>query len=125
MIAEFGDSDRAHDEVLGWHLEQAYVYWTELGDQETDLARETAARAARHLVAAGRRALDRDDVSSAASCLDRACRLITTTDPDYLAVLRDKCDALVSTGDVHAALEAVNELATRARDEREHAIADV
>ena len=55
------------DEVLGWHLEQAHQFRVDLGEADSDAARALAGRAAAHLGAAARRALDLDDVSTAAA----------------------------------------------------------
>jgi class 3 adenylate cyclase/DNA-binding SARP family transcriptional activator/tetratricopeptide (TPR) repeat protein len=62
------------DELLGFHLEQAYGYRSELGRGDAD-AGSLAARAAGHLGAAGRRALGRLDASAAINLLGRACSL--------------------------------------------------
>jgi tetratricopeptide (TPR) repeat protein len=114
LSARTGD----HDDVLGHHLEQALRYRREL-DEPTDPA--LVARAVRHLSAAGRRALDGDDLSNAASLLARALELA----PGDAELLRDRCEALVSSGDVHAATSIVVQLAAAAHDERSRAVADV
>jgi class 3 adenylate cyclase/ketosteroid isomerase-like protein len=105
------------DDVLGYHLEQAIEYRRELGERvEASLIE----RAARHLSVAGRRALDRDDNANAAALLGRALSLV----PDDTQLLRDRCEALVSLGDVHAAASVVAELVAVADDDRSRAIAD-
>jgi len=48
------------DEIVGYHLEQAYRYRRELGSVD-EKARRLAADAASHLDRAGRRAMDRGD----------------------------------------------------------------
>jgi tetratricopeptide (TPR) repeat protein len=60
-----------YEEILGYHLEQAYRYRTEVGllDQATDALRD---RAASVLVAAGRRAADRGDYHAAGNLFERA-----------------------------------------------------
>ena len=60
-----------YDEVLGYHLEQAYRFRTELGpaDAATEALGE---RAARHLEAAANRAAERSDLRAAAGLLERA-----------------------------------------------------
>jgi class 3 adenylate cyclase/tetratricopeptide (TPR) repeat protein len=60
------------DEVLGYHLEQAWRYKAELGEPDATLAE----KAGRRLAAAGRRALWRDDDRTAAPLLERALTLI-------------------------------------------------
>jgi class 3 adenylate cyclase len=59
------------NELLGYHLEQAHNYRTELGSTD-DRARALGERAAAHLVAAGQRARDRADLHAAANLLERA-----------------------------------------------------
>jgi class 3 adenylate cyclase/tetratricopeptide (TPR) repeat protein len=61
------------DEILGYHLEQAWQYRKELGlDPDPDLAR----RAKDHLVSAGRRAILRADFLAARVLLVRASALV-------------------------------------------------
>jgi class 3 adenylate cyclase/tetratricopeptide (TPR) repeat protein len=62
-------------EIAGYHLEQAFRYRCELGPAD-DKARRLAADAARHLDAAGRRAMDRGDTGAAVSLLERAESLL-------------------------------------------------
>jgi class 3 adenylate cyclase/tetratricopeptide (TPR) repeat protein len=73
---EQGDAP-APDEIVGYHLEQAYFARSELGQADEQLAR-LAARAAGVLAAAGRRALTRDDVPAAISLLERAAALLVS-----------------------------------------------
>jgi class 3 adenylate cyclase len=61
------------DEIVGHHLEQAWRYREELGLVD-DLKLSAAAR--RHLTAAGRRALARQDFAAAAKLLERAAALV-------------------------------------------------
>ena len=63
------------DEIVGYHLGQAFRYRCELGPAD-DKARRLAADAARHLDAAGRRAMDRGDAGAAVSLLERAESLL-------------------------------------------------
>jgi class 3 adenylate cyclase/tetratricopeptide (TPR) repeat protein len=60
------------DEVLGYHLEQAARYHAELGSARDELA----ARAGRHLAAAGRRAVERGDTPASLKLLGRALILL-------------------------------------------------
>jgi tetratricopeptide (TPR) repeat protein len=69
-----------YEEILGYHLEQAFHYRTELGpvgDPERALARNAAQR----LAAAGRRAFVRSDASAAVSLISRAVALLPPDDP--------------------------------------------
>ena len=70
----FGD----HDEIVGYHLEQAARFRQELGRPDAALA----ARAGERLGAAGRRALWRGDNLAAAGLLERAVELLRPTRVD-------------------------------------------
>jgi tetratricopeptide (TPR) repeat protein len=70
----------APDEIVGYHLEQAYFARSELGQPDENLQR-LASHAAAVLESAGRRALSRDDVPAAVSLLERAGALLVS-DPD-------------------------------------------
>jgi class 3 adenylate cyclase/transcriptional regulator with XRE-family HTH domain/tetratricopeptide (TPR) repeat protein len=59
------------DELMGYHLEQAYGYQSELGHSDPRTG-ALAERAAGHLAAAGRRALARLDTAAATNLLRRA-----------------------------------------------------
>jgi class 3 adenylate cyclase len=59
------------DEVVGYHLEQAYRYRRELGPVDP-AASAVAAAAARRLRSAGKRAFERGDSGAAVSLLERA-----------------------------------------------------
>jgi class 3 adenylate cyclase/tetratricopeptide (TPR) repeat protein len=65
------------DEIIGYHLEQAYGYRRELGPVDA-AAQAVAAAAASRLESAGRRALDRGDASAALSLLERASSLVSS-----------------------------------------------
>jgi class 3 adenylate cyclase/tetratricopeptide (TPR) repeat protein len=98
-----------HEETLGWHLEQAHRNLRELGPLDAR-GRTLGERAARHLGAAGRRALARDDLSLAAGLLGRA---LDALDPAHVAradLALDWCEALLSAGDVAPAERAIHEL---------------
>jgi DNA-binding SARP family transcriptional activator/class 3 adenylate cyclase len=64
-----------YEEVLGYHLEQAYRYRAELGAVD-DAARATAAEAAERLGSAGRRALLRSDAPAGVNLISRAVELL-------------------------------------------------
>ena len=60
------------DEVVGYHLEQAYRYWAELGALDPQVGR----RAAERLAAAARVAITRQDIAAAVNLLRRAVELV-------------------------------------------------
>jgi tetratricopeptide (TPR) repeat protein len=66
-------------ELLGYHLEQAWRYRFELGLAD-DLGLAAAAR--RHLAASGRRALSRQDFGAAMNLLERAAALVPSGEVD-------------------------------------------
>jgi class 3 adenylate cyclase/tetratricopeptide (TPR) repeat protein len=97
------------DEIVGYHLEQATLYLVELAQPDPALA----LRAGDRLVAAGQRALDREDVRAAAGLLERALSLTRSFRLDVHAEL-DLAAALMQEP-AHAARVA-DEAAARARD---------
>ena len=106
------------DEIVGYHLDQAFTYQSELGPVD-DAGRALAARAAAHLGAAGRAALERTDSAAARALLQRACNLLPGEALERLALLPDLSYALAVV-DVHAAIEVASEgveLAQRAGDQ--------
>jgi class 3 adenylate cyclase/tetratricopeptide (TPR) repeat protein len=102
------------DEILGYHLEQAYRYRDELGPiGERD--RELAARAGERLAAAGRRAIvARGDVSAAASLISRAVALLPPDDRDRPALLTELGSALMMMGNFKRAGPVLDEALTGA-----------
>jgi class 3 adenylate cyclase/tetratricopeptide (TPR) repeat protein len=106
--ARVGDAVE-HDESIGWHLEQAHQNLRELGPIDA-AGRALGERAARHLAAAGRRALARDDVRVAASLLGRALDRLDDADPARADLALDWCEALLAAGDVGPAVGALAEL---------------
>jgi class 3 adenylate cyclase/tetratricopeptide (TPR) repeat protein len=86
-----------HEEIVGYHLEQAYRLRSELGRVDDD-ARALALKGGRLLGAAGRRALDRAESGAAASLLDRAARLLAMEPADRAGLLPDLGRAFRETG---------------------------
>jgi class 3 adenylate cyclase/tetratricopeptide (TPR) repeat protein len=91
-------------EIEGYHLEQAYRYRTELGPAD-ERARALARRASTLLAAAGRRALNRADVSATVNLLERAVRLLPDGDRDALALYPDLASMLAEGGELQRAAE--------------------
>jgi DNA-binding SARP family transcriptional activator len=71
------------DEVVGYHLEQAHKYRTELGARDRHV-RSLGADAGERLGRAGVRALMRGDLPAAANLLERATALLPVDDPRSL-----------------------------------------
>jgi predicted ATPase len=81
-----------YEEIIGYHLEQAYGYRVSLGPAD-DAARTIALRAGKHLVEAGWRAALRGDVTGAVNLLERALVLLP---PDW----PERAETLYRLGDV-------------------------
>jgi class 3 adenylate cyclase len=107
-----GDRVMEYDEVLGYHLEQAYLYRSELGltDELTNVLRE---RAATRLHDAGMRARARLDAHAAANLLSRAVPLVAD-DRTRVEVLLTVADSLALTGDFSASTRAFREATEKA-----------
>jgi class 3 adenylate cyclase/tetratricopeptide (TPR) repeat protein len=98
------------DEILGYHLEQAWRYRTELG-AASDPELMAAARA--RLEAAAHRALLRDDSAAALNLIERALALVPEGEIDLL-LETDRLSTLFFRGQVQPAYEAAGELGDRA-----------
>jgi class 3 adenylate cyclase/tetratricopeptide (TPR) repeat protein len=97
--ADATNRDRAveFEEILGYHLEQAWTYLSELGPlDESGLA--IGEDGSRRLAAAGRRAFARGDIPGAASLLGRAAALLPDDATERLRLLPDHGEALLMTG---------------------------
>jgi class 3 adenylate cyclase len=70
----------APDEIVGYHLEQAFHYRAELGRLGTT-AQALGRRAAQRLGASGRRAFARSDAPAAVNLISRAVSLLPPDDP--------------------------------------------
>jgi predicted ATPase/DNA-binding SARP family transcriptional activator len=97
-----------YEEILGYHLEQAYRYRSELG-ATAESQRAIARRASLHLGAAGRRAHARGDVPAAVNLLGRAVSLMADDDPARLERLVDLGEALREIGDFEWARSVLGE----------------
>jgi tetratricopeptide (TPR) repeat protein len=100
------------DEIVAYHLEQAYWYRVELRPLD-DRGRRLALRAGELLSAAGARALGRNDVGAALKLLRRALPLRPADDP-AVALRIDLGEALLFSGELAAAVEVVEEASSRA-----------
>jgi class 3 adenylate cyclase/tetratricopeptide (TPR) repeat protein len=104
------------DEIVGYHLEQAYRCREQLGlvgDRERALAREAKTR----LEAAARKALLRGDAAAAAGMLERAASLLAPDDPSRLDLLPALGAALFEAGRLGDADRVLTEAIERSADE--------
>jgi len=101
------------DEIVGYHLEQAYRYRVEL-DPDDAQAPVLAERAAEPLAAAGGRALLRSDRSAATNLLSRAVELLPKGDERRIPLLVDLGDGLAELGQFERAEQVLLEAADAA-----------
>ncbi|MBI2780836.1 MAG: AAA family ATPase [Chloroflexi bacterium] len=112
------------EEILGFHLEQAYQYRTSLGVMDAE-AQEVGQRAAEKLSSAGRRALTRGDLPAATGLLRRSAALLPDTSPVRIELLVDLADAFLQQGafddckqvldDARAAATGIGDIRLQAR----------
>jgi len=110
--ADLANRDRGveFEEILGYHLEQAWRYLSELGPLD-ERGREIGEDGSRRLASAGRRAFARGDIPGAASLLGRAAALLPADHRARLAVLPEYGEALLLTGSFEDALDVLDEAA--------------
>jgi class 3 adenylate cyclase/tetratricopeptide (TPR) repeat protein len=111
-----------HDEIVGYHLEQAVRLRREVGLAPDE---RLAAAAGERLARAGERAFAREDMGAAATLLERAIRLLPET-PERRELQLELGFALWSHADVPAAITALDEAtaaADRAGDSRRRELA--
>jgi class 3 adenylate cyclase/tetratricopeptide (TPR) repeat protein len=99
------------DEILGYHLEQAFRYRQELGRPDEQLG----TRAGERLARAGRRAVDRGDLPAAVSLLTRATALLPDAHGERREILPMLGSALIRTGDFPRAERVLTEALEAAR----------
>lgn len=92
------------DELIGFHLAEAYQYRAELGfDSEED--RRLGRRAGKRLAAAGRRAANRGNIQISLKLLERAVLLLPEGYQARLDAALDLADALTEAGDFERAVD--------------------
>jgi predicted ATPase/class 3 adenylate cyclase len=97
------------DEIIGYHLEQAFRYREQLGPLD-EHAHALAARGAELLGGAGRRAFARDDLPAALTLLDRALALMNEEEPARLELVRELSMAFWWAGEAARAESLLNGL---------------
>jgi class 3 adenylate cyclase/tetratricopeptide (TPR) repeat protein len=102
------------EELIGYHLEQAYRYRSELGPpSEGDHALRLSAAA--RLAVAGQQALGREDMPAAVNLLTRATDLMDRN-PERLVLLPDLATALAETSEFAAAEALLDETVREATE---------
>jgi predicted ATPase/class 3 adenylate cyclase len=105
----------SEEEVVGYHLEQAYRLRKQLGRIDGD-ARRLAERAGERLAAAGARASARDDARAAVNLLERAASLLPDSRPEKGTALVVLGKSLEQTGGYARREQVVAEAIRLARD---------
>jgi len=94
------------DEIVGYHLEQAHRYRTEL-DSDNRVLPDLAERASDHLAAAGRTAVDRGDFDAARSLFRRATAILPEDDARRTRLAPDLALVLLESDDLAEAQRAL------------------
>ena len=102
------------EEIVGYHLEQASRFRTDLGATPADTA-ELAGRAAERLESAGRRAQRRSDHRAAAGLFERAAALVPEGDPSRTALLPTLGATLIEAGRLPDAERVLSEAVSAGR----------
>ncbi len=97
-----GDHVTEYEEILGYHLEQAYRYRAELGPLD-DEGRRLGSEAARHLGASAERAAQRGDTNAALKLFRAAFDLTPEIAHERYRLAAGLGLALVASGDLRAA----------------------
>src|SRR5439155_21515961 len=107
------ESGGDYSEIIGHHLEQAYLARAEVALFD-DMTLELGVRAAAQLASAGRRALLRDDTHAARALLGRTVALLPEDSPKRLELALELGRVLGRAGEFAGAADAFDEVATRA-----------
>jgi class 3 adenylate cyclase/tetratricopeptide (TPR) repeat protein len=102
-----------HDEIVGYHLEQACLCCRDSGLDEG--ADELAARAADRLASAARRARGRGDLHAASTLFQRAAQLLPPDDPTRRELLDELAPTLLVRGEHDALARVIEEALASAR----------
>jgi len=98
------DHVKEYEEILGYHLEQAYHYRQELGPLDGE-GRALGAEAAEHLGSSGRRAVGRGDAVAGTKLLASAIEMAPIESPDRSRLVAELGWALVLGGELKRADE--------------------
>jgi predicted ATPase/class 3 adenylate cyclase len=120
LVRTAGERIAELEEIVGHHLDSAYRYRTELGEQG-DAVEHLARRAAEHYLAAARRIRDRGD-AAAATALLLAAEALPVADPGFRAELQLRLGAVLEASgrvaEARVRAEQALELATELGNHR-------
>ena len=105
--------DRLYEEIIGYHLEQAYRYRSEVGPVD-DATRALAREASERLGSAGHRAFVRGDAAAAVNLISRAVQLLPADDPARVELVPNVRVVQGLGGDLSWADRVLTEAATAA-----------
>jgi class 3 adenylate cyclase/tetratricopeptide (TPR) repeat protein len=109
-----GDRLPEYEEIVGYHLEQAYRHHLELGPLD-DHAILLRGRAAEHLSAAASRAFATNNMRASAALFERALSLLPEDDISMVAVLPSLGSALLQIGELDRARTVLERAEGQAR----------
>lgn len=117
-----GERSEEYEEIVGYHLEQAYRYRRELGplDQVTGML---GIEAGERLHSAGARAMNRSDTLAAIDLLNRAIEVLGSSHPLRIRSLFDLGSALSDRGELTRAEAVFDEVIREAFAEGNRALA--
>ncbi|MDQ3865672.1 MAG: AAA family ATPase [Actinomycetota bacterium] len=122
LASTAGDHRIEYEEILAYHLEQAYRFRVELGRPD-ERSKELGRRAAGHLTAAGRRASAKSDAPAAQNLLSRAVVLLPEGEHARLELLVLYGRTLIEVGRLADADDALAEAGERAEELGERGLA--
>jgi predicted ATPase len=123
LLRASGDRVAEQEEIVGYHLEQSFLYRAELGTVD-EQARSLGDRAARHLGIAGSKAVSHGDMPASASLYQRAAGLLEDGHSDRPHFLLQAGEALGDIGELTSAEEALDKALAGAASIRDGAIAE-
>jgi tetratricopeptide (TPR) repeat protein len=100
--------EQEFEEILGYHLEQAFRYRTELGPLD-EAGRQIARRAATKLGNAGQRAVARGDVPAGMNLLRRATALLDPDDLERIKLQVELAECSIEGGDFDYSNQVIEE----------------
>ena len=109
LEARVGERVAEYEEILGYHLEQAFRYHEALGPLDEE-AHVLAGRAGTQLGAAGQRALARSDFGAGVNLLERAAQLLPEHDAQRLELLIDCAIAFQELGELDRARQLLDQV---------------